>query len=122
MRTLVGSLEVRRIRMRCEEYGEESYPLDEELGLKDGAGTTLGVRERALWAAVVVSYEKAHQFLKKYTGLEVSRKKIYAMAIEEGGRIAAWEERRGRRFFKKGGRFKAGRSRKFCIFRWMGQR
>ena len=30
-------------------------------------------------AAVEVSDEKAHQFLKKYTGLEVSWKKIYSM-------------------------------------------
>jgi hypothetical protein len=48
---------------------------------------TLGVRERALWAVVEVSYEKAHQFLEKFTGLEVSGKKIHGMVLEEGGRI-----------------------------------
>jgi len=77
----------------------------------------LGVRERALWAAVEVSYEKAHQFLKKYTGLGVSRKKICAMAQEEGERITAWEERRREKIFQEGGRLKAGRSRKGFIFR-----
>ncbi len=102
LRTLVGSLKVKRIRVRCGGCGEERYPLDEELGLEEGEGTTLGVRERALWAAVEVSYEKAHQFLKKYTGLEVSRKKIYKMAIEEGERIAGWEERRREEVFRKG--------------------
>ena len=68
---------------------------------------TLGVRERSLWATVEVSYEKAGQFLKKFTGLEVSRNKIHGMALEEGGENRAvgrreaapefWRGSRGRR-------------------------
>lgn len=109
MRTLVGELRYWRVRLRCLGCGREHFPLDEELGLEGGEGTTLGVRERALWAAVEVSYEKAHQFLKKYTGLGVSRKKIYAMAQEEGERITAWEERRREKVFQEGGEVEGGK-------------
>jgi len=109
MRTLVGELRYWRVRLRCLGCGREHFPLDEELGLEDGEGTTLGVRERALWAAVEVSYEKAHQFLKKYTGLGVSRNKIYGMAQEEGERIAVWEERRREKVFQEGGEVKGGK-------------
>lgn len=102
LRTLVGEVRYGRVRVRCLGCGGERFPLDEALGLEEGEGTTLGVRERALWAAAEVSYEKAHQFLEKYTGLGVSRKKIYAMAIEEGERIGAWEERRRGEVFQEG--------------------
>jgi Uncharacterised protein family (UPF0236) len=102
LRTLLGEVRYRRVRLRCRGCGRERFPLDEALRLEGGEGTTLGVRERSLWAAVELSYEKAHEFLRKYTGLEVSRKKIYSMAIEEGQRIAAWEERRRQRVFQEG--------------------
>jgi hypothetical protein len=76
--------------------------LDEAIGLGSGEQMTLGVKERALWAAVEVSYEKAHQFLEKFTGLEVSRHKVHQMALEEGRRIEEWEEERRRQVFEQG--------------------
>lgn len=101
IRTLVGALRYRRIRLRCRRCGDDIYPLDKAIGL-DRDGMTLGVRERALWAAVEVSYEKTHQFLEKFTGLEVSSKKLHQMAWEEGGRIAVWQDRRREAVFGKG--------------------
>jgi len=92
IKTLIGAVQVDRVRLRCQGCGEDIYPLDEAMGLADGEGMTLGVRERALWAAVEVSYEKTSQFLSKFTGLEVSRKKVHQMAVEEGGRIEQLEE------------------------------
>lgn len=106
IRTLLGAVRVKRARVRCSACGEEHYPLDEELGLEGGEGTTIGVRERALWTAVEVSYEKAERFLEKFTGLEVSRKKIYTMAQEEGARIGVWEEKRRGEVFGEGGRIR----------------
>jgi len=102
VKTLVGEVEIRRVRLRCPGCGRDSYPLDEAMGMGSGERVTLGVRERALWAVVEVSYEKAHQFLERFTGLEVSRKKIHQMAVEEGGRIAEWEEKRRRVLFEEG--------------------
>lgn len=102
LKTLLGVLEVKRVRLRCSRCGQEIYPLDEAIGLEAGESVTLGVRERSLWAAVEVSYEKAHEFLEKFTGLEVSRKKIHGMAIEEGERIGRWEEQRRKRVFEEG--------------------
>jgi hypothetical protein len=103
MKTLLGVVELERVRLRCPRCGQEVYPLDEAIGLEIGESVTLGVRERSLWAAVEVSYEKAHEFLEKFTGLEVSRKKIHAMALEEGERIGGWEEQRRKRVFEEGG-------------------
>lgn len=101
IRTLVGALRYRRIRLRCRNCQEDIYPLDKAIGL-DRDGITLGVRERALWAAVEVSYEKTHQFLQKFTGLEVSRNKIHQMAWEEGQRITFWQDSRREAVFGKG--------------------
>jgi hypothetical protein len=102
IKTLVGVLEFNRVRLRCQGCCEDIYPLDEAIGLGCGEQMSLGVKERALWAAVEVSYEKAHQFLEKFTGLEVSRNKIHQMALEEGGRIEFWEEERRRQVFEQG--------------------
>lgn len=101
IRTLLGSIRIARVRLRCQGCGKETYPLDEAIGLEAGDGTTLGVRERALWAAIELSYEKTASFLKKFTGLEVSRQKIYDMAIDEGRRIEEWEDRRREEVFGK---------------------
>lgn len=102
IRTLVGALRYGRIRLRCKRCGQEIYPLDKAIGLEVRDGMTIGVKERALWAAVEVSYEKTNQFLEKFTGLEVSRNKIHQMAWEEGGRIAAWQDSRREAVFGKG--------------------
>jgi hypothetical protein len=102
IKTLVGTVDVHRVRLRCQGCQEDVYPLDQAIGLEDGGGMTLGVRERALWAAVEVSYEKSSQFLEKFTGLEVSRKKIHQMAVEEGRRIEEREEEKRRVVFEEG--------------------
>lgn len=100
--TLLGEVEFKRARYRCKVCGRERYPLDEALGLEAERKMTLGVRERALWAAVEVSYEKAEAFLEKFTGLEVSRGSIHRMALEEGERIESWEEERRKEVFERG--------------------
>jgi hypothetical protein len=102
IRTLVGGLRYGRIRLRCKRCGEEIYPLDRAIGLEARDGMTIGVRERALWAAAEVSYEKTNQFLAKFTGLEVSRNKIHTLAWDEGERITAWQESRREAVFGKG--------------------
>lgn len=102
IKTLIGTVRVDRVRLRCQSCEEDIYPLDEAIGLADGEGMTLGVRERALWAAVEVSYEKTSQFLSKFTGLEVSRKKVHQMAVEEGRRVEQLEEEGRRCLFEEG--------------------
>ena len=102
IKTLIGTVEVNRVRLRCQGCQEDIYPLDEAIGLGSGEQMSLGVRGRALWAAAEVSYEKAHQFLEKFTGLEVSRHKIHGMAREEGRRIEVWEEEGRHRVFEQG--------------------
>lgn len=84
LETLLGRLEYARQRLRCQRRGVDVYPLDEALGLLPGSGSTLGVRERALWAAMEVSYAKATAFLEKFTGLAVSHGSVHRWAREEG--------------------------------------
>jgi len=57
---------------------------------------------------VEVSYEKAHEFLSKFTGLEVSRKKVHQMAVEEGRRIEQLEENGRRWVFGNGRQMEVG--------------
>lgn len=102
LETLLGEIEFWRKRFKCKGCGREIYPLDGALGLEPQRKCTLGVVERALWAAVEVSYEKSSEFLKKFTGLEVSRGHIHSLAMEEGGMIQAWEEEKARRVFDRG--------------------
>jgi len=109
--TLLGEVSFKRARYRCRVCGRESYPLDEALGLEAERKSTLGVRERVLWAAVEVSYEKAEGFLKKFSGLEVSRGSIHRMAVEEGRRIEGWEEDQRREVFEKGKEAKGAEGR-----------
>lgn len=87
--TLLGTVRVERVRLRCAGGGAERYPLDEAVGLAGGTKHTLGVRERALWAATEVSDEKSERFLAKFAGLAVSRGTIHGLAREEGDRLLA---------------------------------
>jgi len=102
IKTLVGEITVNRARLRCKRCELDIYPFDNAIGLSGKKHTTLGVRERSLWAATEVSYEKSSAFLKKFAGLEVSRKKIHQMAIEEGKAIERWHEARRAEVFDKG--------------------
>lgn len=56
----------------------------------------------ALWAATEVSYAKSAEFLKKFTGLEISHGHIHSEAVKEGKRIEEWEQKRREEVFDKG--------------------
>lgn len=91
LETLLGRLEYVRQRCRCLRCGVDVYPLDPALGLLPGTGSTLGVRERALWAVTEVSYAKASAFLAKFTGLAVSHGRIHGWVREEGAHLEVAE-------------------------------
>lgn len=99
LETLLGRVEYSRQRLRCPRCGVDVYPLDEALGLLPGSGSTLGVRERALWAATEVSYAKATAFLAKFTGLAVSQGSVHRWAQDEGAVREAEEARAQERTF-----------------------
>ena len=80
--------------------GRGANPLDETWGWRQ-RGRALGVRERALWAVIEVSYEKAEGFLRKFDGLEVSRGTRHGMAVEKGKRVERREEDRRREVFEE---------------------
>jgi hypothetical protein len=111
LETLLGRIEVRRVRLRCEGCGAERYPLDEALSLVPGEKHTLGVQERALWAATEVSYGKAEAFLAKFAGLAVARGTIHRMAHAEGARLLAQDETERAAVFERGAAPPAGATR-----------
>jgi hypothetical protein len=94
LETLLGRLAYPRQRLRCPRCALDVYPLDAALGLLPGSGSTLGVRERALWAATEVSYAKAAAFLAKFTGLAVSHGSIHGWTQAEGRHLEAQEAQR----------------------------
>jgi len=100
--TLIGQIRYTRTRFKCKRCGMEFYPLDDAIGLEPQRKCTLGVIERALWAATEVSYAKSAEFLKKFTGLEVSHGQIHKEAVKEGKRISEWEQKRREEVFEKG--------------------
>jgi hypothetical protein len=102
LETLLGRIELRRVRLRCEGCGAECYPLDATLGLGAGEKHTLGVQERALWAATEVSYGKAEAFLARFAGLAVARGTIHRMAHAEGARLLAQDEAERAAVFEHG--------------------
>lgn len=111
IKTLVGEITTNRARLRCPICKLDIYPFDGAIKLGKREHSTLGVRERSLWAATEVSYEKTSAFLKKFAGLEVSRKKIHTMAIDEGKAIERWQEERRSKVFDEG-KFAEGTSNK----------
>ncbi len=111
LETLLGRVELRRVRLRCEGCGAECYPLDEALGLVAGEKHTLGVQERALWAAAEVSYGKAEAFLAKFAGLAVARGTIHRLAHAEGARVLAEDDAERAAVFERGATPPAGAAR-----------
>ena len=67
-----------------------------------GTKHTLGVRERALWAATEVSDEKSERFLAKFAGLAVSRGTIHGLAREDGDRLLAEDTAERQALFAEG--------------------
>lgn len=102
IKTLLGEIEIKRSRMYCKKCLLNFYPFDEAIGLSSFEHETLGVRERSLWAAVEVSYDKSSAFLEKFAGLEVGHNRIHQMAIEEGKQIENFEEARRAKVFDAG--------------------
>ncbi|MBC7334029.1 MAG: hypothetical protein H5T85_06205 [Actinobacteria bacterium] len=72
MKTILGEIEFSRSRIRCRRCLSNTYPFDDMIGLVNSKHETLGVRERNLWAATEVSYEKSSSFLKKFASIVVS--------------------------------------------------
>lgn len=120
---LLGEIDFRRKRFRCKACSGEFYPLDGALGLEPQRKCTLGVVERALWTATGVSYEKAPDFLKKFTGLEVSRGRIHYLSLKEGRKIQRWEEEERQDVFEEGSELVSSQVNllRYSISRWVVQ-
>ena len=57
--TAVGDILFNRQRFRCLKCGKERYLLDEALGIPQRRLVTAGLREKALWLATEMAYDRA---------------------------------------------------------------
>jgi hypothetical protein len=87
--TLAGEVELRRQRYRCIGCQSEVIPLDDALGLERRTAHTLGVRERSLWLATEMSYQKAVDLAAELRRWPIGRGELHRWVGEEGTRIEA---------------------------------
>jgi len=87
--TLAGEIEVRRRRFRCTACGAESVPLDAALGLEPRTQHTVGVRERGLFLATELSYQRAVDMAAELRRWPIGRGELHRWVADEGGRIDA---------------------------------
>jgi hypothetical protein len=87
IKSIVGEVKYRRVKMRCIFCGKYRYPLDEVLILDEYRNMTLGLVEESLYLAADTAYDKASDDLEKLTGIKISGRQIQNIAREEGNRI-----------------------------------
>jgi hypothetical protein len=96
----VGTVSFSRTRMRCATCGTQRYPLDEAIGLEKKQQETLRARERALWFATELSYERAAEGLREMCAIHVSHGQIKHLVDEEGERLRQEDQKRQTRLFE----------------------
>ena len=85
--TSVGKVKFDRQRLRCINFGQESVPLDQALGLAPRSTHSLEVQERCLLLATEMSYAKASRTAGEMRGWEVSHGLIHEWAQEVGAEL-----------------------------------
>lgn len=100
--TIAGDIVFNRQKLRCRSCGKERYPLDESLGIAERRLVAPGLRERALWLATEMSYEKATEGARKLCGIAISEGTIKNLVAEEGNEVLAQKEKERKRVWEQG--------------------
>jgi len=87
IKSLVGEIEYKRVKLRCRDCGKASFPLDEQINLKPDKNATLGLIEQSLSLGVETAYDKASEIQEKLTGMYVSGRQIQNWAKSEGEKV-----------------------------------
>ncbi|MCP4651415.1 MAG: hypothetical protein GY853_15220 [PVC group bacterium] len=101
LRSVIGAVKYKRIRLKCKFCGKEKYPLDEKLELSSYSNMTLGLIEQSLYLATDTAYDKASDNLEKIAGIKISGRQIQNIAKEEGKRILSQVEEERKDIFEK---------------------
>jgi hypothetical protein len=86
----VGELDIQRGYYYCERCGSGSFPLDEQLGMKDKHWSE-SVVKLAVWLSGLVEFEQAEQILAKVGRISLSDSSIWRRCQEWGERFRVIE-------------------------------
>lgn len=81
-----------RQKLRCLSCNKEQYPLDEALGIPCRRLVTSGLRERALWLATEMAYDRASLGMRKLCDISISDETIKNLVVEEGSEVIKQKE------------------------------
>jgi hypothetical protein len=120
--SLIGDIFFTRQKLRCLRCGKERYLLDEALGIASRRLVTAGLRERALWLATEMAYDRASLGMQKLCGICISDETIKNLVGEEGNEVISHIEEERRRVWEQGENIPSaeGKKRVICASRWHG--
>jgi len=109
--TVVGDIVFNRQKFRCIRCSKEEYLLDKVLGITGRRLVTLGLRERALWLATEMSYDRASLGVKRLCGISISDGTIKNLVMEEGGEVIKQKEEERKKVWEEGEEIESGRGK-----------
>lgn len=109
--SVVGDVLFNRQRLRCLYCGNERYPLDEALDITDRRLVTPGLRERVLWLATEMAYDRASLGIQKLCGITISDETIKNLVQEEGTEVIKQKEEERRKVWEMGEEITAGKGK-----------
>jgi hypothetical protein len=98
VKTLRGEFVFWRTVWECPETRRQVAPLDEEIGLEQGARLTHEVISKVAFAGARSAYAGAAEDLRRLAGIEVSAAEFARVVNEEGARVLALQEEREERW------------------------
>lgn len=110
--TTVGDILFNRQRLRCLSCGKERYPLDEVLEIWGRRLVTEGLREKTLWLATEMAYDRASLGIQKLCSISISDETIKNLVAEEGSEVIKQKEEERKKIWERGEDIPSGDSRK----------
>lgn len=110
--TAVGDILFNRQRLRCLECGKERYLLDEAVDIPHRRLVTVGLREKALWLATEMAYDRASSGIRKLSDISISDETIKNLVTEEGSEVIKQKEEERKKVWEEGKDIPSGNSRK----------
>lgn len=113
---MVGDILFSRQKLCCRDCGNEQYPLDEALGIPSRRLVTLGLKEKALWLATEMDYDRASLGMSKLCDISISDETIKNLVIEEGAEVLKQKEGECRKVWEEGKEITAGKGKDRVFF------
>ena len=110
--TVAGDVAFTRQKLRCLKCGKERYPLDEAVGIAGRRLVTTGLKEKVLWLATEMAYDRASLGMEKMCHIAISDGTIKNAVMEEGGEVIKQKEEERKRVWEEGGDVPAGEGKR----------